>query len=188
MRLRGFVTPAGFEASIGVHPAELLGALVESGHVRHIEARDMYALTPEGKVRHAELFAESSTAAVGAGLAEAYPRFLELNDRFKSLCTDWQVRDDAPNDHTDADYDRDCIERLIALDAASDELFAALATALPRLARYASRLHHAKTCVVAGDRARFTGVMCESYHDIWMELHEDLIVMQHIDRVTEGSF
>ncbi len=30
--------------------------------------------------------------------------------------------------------------------------------------------------------------MCESFHDIWMELHEDLIVMLRIDRVAEGSF
>ena len=35
---------------------------------------------------------------------------------------------------------------------------------------------------------RFTGVMSESFHDIWMELHEDLILMQKIDRASEGSF
>jgi hypothetical protein len=34
----------------------------------------------------------------------------------------------------------------------------------------------------------FTGVMCGSFHDIWMELHEDLILTQGIDRATEGSF
>jgi len=30
--------------------------------------------------------------------------------------------------------------------------------------------------------------MCSSYHDIWMELHEDLIFLQGIDRTAEGSF
>ena len=30
--------------------------------------------------------------------------------------------------------------------------------------------------------------MCSSFHDVWMELHEDLIVLQRIDRVEEGSF
>ena len=35
---------------------------------------------------------------------------------------------------------------------------------------------------------RLTGVMCGSYHDVWMELHEDLILTQGIDRVSEGSF
>ena len=30
--------------------------------------------------------------------------------------------------------------------------------------------------------------MCESFHDIWMELHEDLILLQGIDRTIEGSY
>jgi hypothetical protein len=34
----------------------------------------------------------------------------------------------------------------------------------------------------------FTGVGCGSFHDIWMELHEDLVVLQRIDRASEGSF
>jgi len=34
----------------------------------------------------------------------------------------------------------------------------------------------------------FTGVMCGSFHDIWMELHEDLMLLQGIDRAEEGSF
>jgi len=31
-------------------------------------------------------------------------------------------------------------------------------------------------------------VRCESFHDVWMELHEVLIVLQRINRVAEGSF
>ena len=56
------------------------------------------------------------------------------------------------------------------------------------LARYDSRLATAAVCVANGEANRFTGVMCESYHDVWMELHEDLIVLQRIDRTAEGSF
>jgi len=41
---------------------------------------------------------------------------------------------------------------------------------------------------VAGETKMFTGVMCGSYHDVWMELHEDLILTQGIDRTAEGSF
>ena len=46
----------------------------------------------------------------------------------------------------------------------------------------------ASTRVAGGDTKQFTGVMCESFHDVWMELHEDLIVLQRIDRTHEGSF
>jgi hypothetical protein len=31
-------------------------------------------------------------------------------------------------------------------------------------------------------------VMCESFHDIWTELHEDLIVLQRVNRIEEDSF
>ena len=59
---------------------------------------------------------------------------------------------------------------------------------LVRLAPYGPRL--ARTCrrVVEGETKMFTGVMCGSYHDVWMELHEDLILTQGIDRGAEGSF
>ncbi len=42
--------------------------------------------------------------------------------------------------------------------------------------------------VKQGETNMFTGVMCGSYHDAWMELHEDLILTQGIDRSAEGSF
>jgi hypothetical protein len=50
------------------------------------------------------------------------------------------------------------------------------------------RLHSTSQRVVAGEQNMFTGVMVGSYHDVWMELHEDLILTQGIDRAAEGSF
>ena len=85
-------------------------------------------------------------------------------------------------------HDRRCTERLVELMLASDRVIADLAAILPRMYRYSVRLHDAAGCVDRGENNRFTGVMCESFHDIWMELHEDLIVMLRIDRVAEGSF
>ncbi len=48
LRVRGFVTPQGFVASLGTHPAELLNEMVAAGYVNHIEKRDMYNLLPAG--------------------------------------------------------------------------------------------------------------------------------------------
>ena len=109
--------------------------------------------------------------------------FLELNDEFKQLCTDWQLRDGAPNDHTDATYDGDCATGSSRLHDASLPVIEAMAATVPRMARYSARLARAVERVADGETNRFTGVMCESYHDVWMELHEDLIVMLRIDRV-----
>lgn len=188
LRVRGFGTPDALEASLGVRPMAILEALVEAGFVNHVEARDLYLLLPAGKERHAELLPEIAPADIRAGLGPPYRRFLGLNDRFKALCTDWQVRDGEPNDHDDPAYDRACVDRLDALMSEAEPVLADLAAVLGRLGRYAGRLRVAADAVADGDTGRFTGVMCESYHDVWMELHEDLIVIQGIDRAAEGSF
>jgi hypothetical protein len=98
------------------------------------------------------------------------------------------MRDGAPNDHADADYDRVCTDRLAELASTATPVIGAMADVLPRLARYGRRLDVAAERVANGETNKFTGVMCESFHDIWMELHEDLIVLQRIDRIEEGSF
>jgi phosphoenolpyruvate-protein kinase (PTS system EI component) len=188
LRIRGFVTAEGFEASLGAVPTSLLDELIEGGHVRHLEARGMYSLLPSGRERQEAMLADYADEAVRASLADHYQRFLVLNDQFKQLCTDWQTRGDEPNDHSDAAYDEACVVRLQELVDATGPILGALASVVPRVERYRHRLDAASRNVVRGDRKQFTGVMCESFHDIWMELHEDLIVLQGIDRVAEGSF
>jgi hypothetical protein len=165
-----------------------LADLVAAGLVRHIEKRDMYGLLPPGKERQESLIDDYAGDDVRVGLHAHYADFLALNDEFKQLCTDWQMRGDQPNDHTDADYDQRCVDVLLALRDRSTPTIAGFAAALARMSRYIDRLSHAADRVAAGEHNMFTGVMCGSFHDIWMELHEDLIVLQRIDRVAEGSF
>ena len=153
------------------------------------EARALWQLTPAGKEHHAgELAVDVRTAAFGSALAPHYVRFMGLNEQFKGLCGAWQLRDGAPNDHSDPRYDRAVIERLVALDGEAQPVVAGLGTVLARLSPYGPRL--AQTCqrLVGGETNMFTGVMCGSYHDVWMELHEDLILTQGISRAEEGSF
>ena len=166
----------------------MLAELVTAGQVRYIDKRDMYGLLPPGKERQEALIDEYAGPDVQAGLKAHYERFLELNDDFKQLCTDWQMRGDVQNDHTDAAYDAECVARLMTLNEQSRTTIAGFASALPRMARYTPRLDASAARVAAGDTKAFTGVMCNSFHDVWMELHEDLIVLQRIDRVEEGSF
>ncbi|MCB0989715.1 MAG: pyruvate, phosphate dikinase, partial [Acidimicrobiales bacterium] len=100
LKIRGFATEDGLRASLGTVPSEILGGLTQAGHVNFMEARGMYMLMPAGRERHAEVLA--GLQAQSGGLAEPYEQFLELNDRFKQLCSDWQMRNGEPNDHTDA--------------------------------------------------------------------------------------
>ncbi len=188
LRIRGFVTGAGFEASLGTVPADIVASLAEAGLVRHLEARDMYQLLPEGKERHLEILPGLATDAVRGGLERPYEDFLTLNLVFKELCTGWQMRDGEPNDHSDAAYDDACRQKLAGFHAEAVPVIRSMGEILPRMLRYETRLAEAADGVTNGLDNRFTGVMCESYHDIWMEFHEDLVVLQGIDRVKEGSF
>jgi hypothetical protein len=168
---------------------EHLSALEQREWAMFREARQLWQLTPVGREEHRISLAEDAGAShLSAELARPYGGFLGLNDRFKGLCGDWQLRDGKPNDHGDPAYDAEVIERLVALDRDAAPIVAAMGDVLMRLAPYGPRL--ARTCqrVVEGETNMFTGVMCGSYHDVWKELHEDLILTQGIDRAAEGSF
>ena len=153
------------------------------------EARQLWQLTPVGREEHRIALSEDvGHIHIAEKLHDAYEVFLGINERFKALCGDWQLRDDAPNDHSDVSYDGEVIDRLVALNSDALPVVASMGLVLARLAPYSARL--ASTCqrLVAGETNMFTGVMCGSYHDVWMELHEDLILTQGIDRSAEGSF
>lgn len=192
LRIKGFAK-AEVIAEVADLPLSLvdehLQGLQAREWVQFREARELWQLTAVGREEHHIALAEDVGGAhMSAHLHEAYHDFLQLNDRFKALCGDWQLRDGQPNDHTDAAYDQAVIARLVELDAAAAPVVARMGDVLARLAPYGPRL--ARTCrrVVEGETKMFTGVMCGSYHDVWMELHEDLILTQGIDRAAEGSF
>lgn len=191
LRIKGFAKPDVLAeiADLDLDDVEpILGQLQQDGLVLFREARGLWQLTPDGRARHAEELAADLDDTIRAGLGEHYEEFLHFNHAFKSLCGDWQLRDGAPNDHSDGAYDAGVVARLVTHDRESRPIVEAMGAVLGRLAPYAPRLEHACDRVTQGETNMFTGVMCGSYHDIWMELHEDLILSQGIDRAAEGSF
>lgn len=192
LRIKGFAK-AETIAEVADLPTELvdehLRDLQAREWVQFREARQLWQLTPDGREEHRIALVEDvGGTGVAEELHEVYGPFLALNEMFKELCGDWQLRGGQPNDHSDESYDAEVVGRLVALDAAAQPITGSMGSILARLAAYAPRL--ARTCqkVAAGDTKMFTGVMCGSYHDVWMELHEDLILTQGIDRAVEGSF
>ena len=111
--------------------------------------------------------------------AAALDAFLALDHRVKVIVTAWQLRGDPDsgvvNDHSDADYDRDVLERLAAVHADAMTWLAPQAEGLSRLADYGVRLGRAVEGAVGGDNRFVASPRVDSYHGIWFELHEDLI-------------
>ena len=190
LRIKGFSaasTVAELSTIAALRTSAILGELAASGHAKFFEARELWQLTPEGKERHAsELVA--AAAECSSGLRSQYGEFLGLNTRLKELCTVWQTRDGEPNDHTDVDYDAARLAELDRFNVECADVLDGLADAVPRFRAYRRRLTAATARAVNGETKMFTGVMCGSFHDIWMELHEDLIQLLSIDRNAEGSY
>jgi hypothetical protein len=192
LRIKGFATPGQIIEITGLEDetvTEHLHGLLEKELVIHRETRGMWQLSPAGKQAHVdELRADTLAGGYLDALRPTYGPFLVLNNTFKELCGDWQLRNGQPNDHSDAPYDTKQIKRLAKLDADAQKICQSIGKSAVRFSGYSVRLSKAKVAVEQGEHKRFTGVMCESYHDVWMELHEDLILTQGIDRTAEGSF
>jgi hypothetical protein len=172
-------------ADVESHLGEFSGA----GLVQFRENRGLWQLTPDGREAHLEyLAADLDGLDPVSALADHYSVFIDLNGRFKELCGDWQLRDGAPNDHSDPDYDADVIDRLHGVHSEAEPVVSDMGGVIQRLSPYSSRLTVVLGRVKQGETKMFTGVMCGSYHDAWMELHEDLILTQGISRAAEGSF
>jgi hypothetical protein len=192
LRIKGFAKVDVVAEVAGLHENDVavhLQDLLAKEHAAFREARGLWQLTPAGREAHgAALAADMAVASVGDALKADYEKFLHINESFKALCGDWQLRDGNPNDHTDAGYDAAVLQRLVDLDAGAQPVVQNLAMVMGRLAHYSPRLTGALGRLLEGQTNMFTGVMCNSYHDVWMELHEDLILTQGIDRAAEGSF
>jgi hypothetical protein len=121
-----------------------------------------------------------------AECARVYEAFRPLNREVLQLCTDWQMRPGGvPNDHTDIAYDWSVIDRLAALDERAGPVLQRLGDAEPRFAPYRERLRAARLRVLDGERDWLISPRVDSYHTVWMELHEELLAALGLERGSE---
>lgn len=194
LRLKGFAETDAIAASLDQPVdvlADLLGRLAAAGMVLRRDGRvSGWALTPQGRVRHArEVAAAMADPERRARLEDVYQRFVPLNRRALTVCTDWQMRtvDGRPviNEHDDPAYDDAVVARLVELDAEAQPLCAELAAVVDWFGGYGPRLANALARVQAGDFDWFTLPVIDSYHTVWFELHEDLLSTLGIERSKE---
>jgi hypothetical protein len=193
LRVKGLADVDALVAATGLPGAEItraLGALRDEGLAQHREGRlSGWGLTTAGRTRVAELLAADLGDEARMRIDDCYRRFLPINRDVLAACTDWQVRDvdgaRVLNDHADAAYDRDVLDRVFALYCNAEPLVGELAEAAPRFATYRSRLANAVARVRAGEYDWLVQPGIDSYHSIWFELHEDLLTTLGIERSKE---
>jgi hypothetical protein len=166
----------------------VLGDLEARGLARSREGRvSGWMLTADGRdACGARLSAELDSTGTRQAVADAYERFLTVNQSLLDLCTRWQLRDgDVVNDHTDAAHDAAVLDELTRVDVVGQAVCAALAGALTRFEPYGPRLADARVAVEGGDPDWLTRPTIDSYHTVWFELHENLLATLGRERGDE---
>ena len=183
LRIKGRATAdtlaTALEADIGdvIEQCEREG-LVESTRVG-------YRVTDAGRERVEQSYAAEREQAE-ALVIDVYETFLPINDEVKQIVTDWQMRlvdgQIVLNDHSDRSHDDGVIARLHDIDADAAPALESLAVELPRFDVYVRRLRRALAEIRAGDHTMVAAPIKDSYHTVWFELHEDLLLLSGRER------
>jgi hypothetical protein len=190
LRCIGFAGLPRVAEATGLPEPEVESELIDlgvAGLVTHA-AGDFggWGLTEAGRTVDAERIAdELETSGTRTVVADAFDDFLVLNPELLDLCTAWQTRSVdgvmTPNDHTDRAYDTRVLERFTDFDQRADAVCADLSAAMLRFQRYRVRLTDALARARSGALDYLTDNMA-SYHAVWFQLHEDLLVTLGIPR------
>ncbi len=185
VRLKGRVTPADLAATLGADLGDVSPVVERLTAVGLLAEGPTLRITRSGSDRLAALLAEEREGIDPAAMTAAYDDFRAVNADFKRLVTDWQLKggpDGVPNAHDDADYDAAVLARLDDVHAHTMPIIEAAAAQLPRLSAYATKLAAALDKIKSGETAWLTRPLIDSYHTVWFELHEELIVAVGLTR------
>lgn len=195
LMIKGFVVPNDLATALFSTPEEVggvLDGLVAGGLAEVIGGNalaGMFQLTADGKGLGAEAIAEDRNTWTAESAAKALDDLLPFDHRMKQIMTGWQMREvdgeQTLNDHSDAEHDGKVLADFRSLHEDSSVWLAGLAADLPRLGLYVDRLTRAAELVAGGDTMYLASPRVDSFHSIWFELHEDLILLAGRTREDE---
>ncbi|GAA1653312.1 hypothetical protein [Georgenia ruanii] len=186
-RLKGRLTAEAGATSAAVTVSEAATEVDRLRGLGFVKGEATVRATPEGRARLAELVEAERLVTDQDALAAAYEEFDEHNTRLKDVVSAWQVRDGAPNDHTDAEHDAQVLAQLDGLHQRFRPLIVRISSIAPRLEPYVGRFDFALEQVKAGDHSYIARPITDSYHTVWFELHEELMGLLGLRREEEAA-
>jgi pyruvate,orthophosphate dikinase len=187
LAIKGYCDGPGMAVALACAADEatsLLDLLVAEG-LAELSAGS-FRLTPDGRAVGAEKLAEDREAWGPEAATAALDAFVALDRRMKQIVTSWQMKGEGVlNDHADAAYDAAVLASLAELHVDVEAWLTPLIAGLPRLARYGARLSAAAAAAAAGNGKYIASPRVDSYHGVWFELHEDLILLAGRSRADE---
>jgi pyruvate,orthophosphate dikinase len=188
--VKGYATPEAAAAALLATADEVsasLDRLVADGLVE--QAAGSFRLTADGKSIGRERIAADAARWGEENAGAALDAFLALDHRMKETVTAWQMREvdgaQTFNDHADPAYDARILADLDALHVDASAWSRQLEAGLPHLAVYRQRLDRAAAATASGDHRFVASPRVDSYHGIWFELHEELILLAGRSRAGE---
>jgi DNA-binding MarR family transcriptional regulator len=186
VRLKGRIGEEDLIATLDEDPSDVASTLTQLTEAGLLVTAKALRVTPEGRERLNLLLAEERSSIDQDVLAKSYDDFRTVNNVFKALVSDWQIKDGQPNPHDDADYDTAVLNRLDDVHAQVSPIVDAVTTLVPRLGAYGKKLTAALGKVKAGDTVWLARPIIDSYHTVWFELHEELIAASGLTREDEA--
>ena len=193
MLIKGFVTPNDLAPILFTDPeavARELDDLVAEGLAELIGGSalaGMFQLAEDGKAVGAEAIVADRERWGLENAVKALDDLLPLDLRMKEIMTGWQLREvdgeQVINDHTDEQHDAAILKGFQSLHEDATAWLKSLVEGLSRLQSYVNRLDRAAGMVDGGDANYLASPRLDSYHNVWFELHEDLILLA--DRTRE---
>ena len=169
LRVRGASSAAEIERAAGADTAAVLDALLQVGWISR-DGAGRWRLTEAGRTEH-DAALTCVRPRLTLVLTPVTARFLAKDEAVKTLCTRWQETDPAQTARrwdVLADLDDLAADVLPALES--------VAVDLPRFAAYGRRLREAVARARNGDARYVASPLVDSFHSVWFECHEDLIL------------
>jgi hypothetical protein len=183
LRIRGRATPESLAAALDAPLERVTAALLD------LESRGLaedsgkprlgWKITANGRLSADRRMTGVSPQALTL-VADRYETFRKLNDELKQLCADWQAR-------TEGQSPSDFVDRLSPIDQQIQRILTEITPAAPHFAEYSARFTRAHSQFASGSDSHLTGVLVDSYHNIWFECHECFFITLDRSRQAEES-
>ena len=173
LRVKGRAGATAVATATGISAdaaADALAFAVARGFAEEAVASAAFAVTAAGRAELARLLAAEGLDR--AALAARYDEFMAFDADLKRQVSAWQLR---AHDARDAEGGAS-LAGMRAAAGGAQVIAERLGAVAPRLAPYAQRHAAALRQLVAGDERYVASPRVESLHQVWFELHEDLLL------------
>jgi len=167
-------------------PDEATATLVEQGLA--MVKGPITMATPAGTAAAGQLLRVVPDGEAEQKIDLLFDGFLPINRRLREVCSAWQTRPDgSTNDHSEASYDDGIRDRLDDVHSTIGPILRRLAEVEPRLSTYRPRLQAALDRFDDGESSWLASPLMDSYHTVWMHLHQELILMLGLTRAEDEA-